>query len=255
LVSRVITTTPSLTLVNTDHGSYYEAGGGEIMVEAGQPVQPKVVADVHVGSNVTHGALWLGGTFTETLNFDPVVGGIVTTDPISNEPDFDQKGWVPSTPVGVLSRLEDRSQNLAENLIVIPAQFNAQLQRQRVYTQVLYQTYHAPASVTDFTSPEIQTVSVSSTLTVTVKALDASDVVRVPVLWRAEGEYSWHILDLQAGSNQTWSGQIPYTGSKNVLFLVQALDGVGNVTLLDDNGYEFTITQGADGIYLPLIVK
>jgi hypothetical protein len=248
----VITTTPSLALVTTTNGSYYMAGNGDVAVTAGEPVQPQVVVEAHLAGTVVHGVLWLGGTFTRTTGFDPLVARLTSSDGTGTEPDFSAPGWTPPVPV-TLSRLEG-SAGLSEDLLSTPGQYDARLDQMRVYSQVLYQTYHAPESETDFTPPSITQVS-SDALTVSVRVSDASDVVRVPVLWRAEGETAWHLLDLQNAGGGTWSGAIPYPGDGPALYLVQALDGAGNVSFQDDAGYEFSTAVPGSDTYLPIIVK
>jgi hypothetical protein len=138
-------------------------------------------------------------------------------------------------------------------LLSTPGQYDARLEQMRIYSQVLHQTYHAPASETDFTPPSILQVS-SDALTVSVRVSDASGVVRVPLLWRA-GETTWRLLDLQKGGGDTWSGAIPYSGDGPALYLVQALDGAGNVSFQDDAGYEFSTGAAGGSTYLPIITK
>jgi len=252
LSSQVITTTPSLSLSTTANGSYYQAGGGGVAVIAGAPVQPQVVVTgLNRTGEVLHGVLWLGGAFTETTGFDPVIAGLAgNNQTLASEPNFAMSGWVPSTPGGMLSRLGDD-----ERLISIPAQYNADLDIQRLYDEVLYQSYHAPESETDFTAPRILSV-VNADLTLATWAEDDSGIARVVALWRERGEYRWHLLELSAGAG-VWRGEIPYSGSADVLYLVQALDGAGNVSLVDDGGVEFVIGQSVSGggVYLPLIIK
>lgn len=75
------------------------------------------------------------------------------------------------------------------------------------------------------------------------------------MLWRTRSDRAWRLLDLaRAGKQNAWSGIVPYPGSDEVLFFVQALDGAGNTTLLDDNGREFTLTR-AGALYLPIIIQ
>jgi hypothetical protein len=247
-----------LTLTETDNGDYFEAGGGELSVSAGQPVQPQVVTGVSVKDTVVHGALWLGGKFSETTNFDPLIASMVSSADTSNEPDLTISGWIPSTPVGVVSRLKGSDGQLVENLITVPAQFNNDQRTLRTYSTVLYQTYHAPANVSDFSTPQFISVS-TNTLTVTVRVKDDSGIIRVPVLWRTQNQNQWNLLDLQKTGNETWSAVIPYQQTagerKAVLYLVQALDGAGNVAMMDNNGYEFVIGPGPTTNYLPLIIK
>jgi len=63
-------------------------------VTAGQPVQPQVVVEAHLTGTVVHGVLWLGGTFTQTAGFDPLVARLASGDSVT-WPGFDAGGWAP----------------------------------------------------------------------------------------------------------------------------------------------------------------
>jgi len=71
----------------------------------------------------------------------------------------------------------------------------------------------------------------------------------------SRGETTWHLLDLQRNAaGDVWTGDIPYSGDGRVLYLVQALDGAGNTSFMDDAGYEFTTAAGQE-VYLPVVIK
>jgi hypothetical protein len=92
-------------------------------------------------------------------------------------------------------------------------------------------------------------------VTFQVLAQDDSGVERVVVTYSKDGE-NWESLDLTYDSEGGyWEGQLtdPVLSGGEVSYFVQAVDGVGNVSMSANKGLFFEPEEHS--LYLPLIMR
>jgi hypothetical protein len=59
-----------------------------VYVAGGRPIQPRASYNVHIADTIAHGALLVGGTVTERVDFDPFVSRVLTGEQyIMTEPE------------------------------------------------------------------------------------------------------------------------------------------------------------------------
>ena len=121
---------------------------------------------------VTRGVLMLGGTFSDTPNFDPVIIGIVPEDSESlpaNELRFDVPQWYTLIPA-TISRFWDIDEGkFSQDVVVVPGQFHATstsaspktVGTMRLYSRLQLLVYEAPAIEPDYQSPGVWDVDAS----------------------------------------------------------------------------------------------
>jgi hypothetical protein len=163
--------------------------------------------------------------------------------------------------------------------VIVPGQFRATTTDlpttgvQRLYTDLEFEVYHAPFTVTDFIAPSVRNVrAISSTQSLRFEIWvdddadspeDTGEVARVIVLYRHEGENAWSKAELtylgknEAGIGIAEGSVSPITGP--IEYFVQAVDDSGNVILSLDHGMPFTkvetLEQPNPTIYLPLVMR
>ena len=79
-------------------GDYYTIlGENDLLVAGLRPVQPRTSRNVHVLDTTAHGALMVGGAFTEELGINPVTSRIVTDELyIETEFSYPMGAWYPA---------------------------------------------------------------------------------------------------------------------------------------------------------------
>jgi len=169
----VVTTAHHLSLDYIKHvtpqGAYYTVEGeGDAHIAGGRPIAPRISTDVQIPGAIAHGALLVGGTFSDTVNFDPVVSRIVTEETyIETEPDFPSPAWEPAQ-IGAINRFLSIEGKAYASLVIVPGQFRATTNDhptvgiQRLYTDLQFEVYHAPFTATDFIAPNIWNVAPSA---------------------------------------------------------------------------------------------
>jgi hypothetical protein len=157
--------------------------------------------------------------------------------------------------VGVVNRFLSIDEGFRERLVVVPGQFRVApgtttTGTQRLYSDLQYQVYHAPYTVTDFVAPsiwQVEAISTSLFLRLRVRVEDdAGDVARVVVLYREEGDMSWTKAELpyDAVSRLAEAFLTPVAGP--IYYFAQAVDSAGNVALALDHGNPFTGPEDGD---------
>lgn len=230
---------------------------------AGEPVQPRFFADAaSLTGGSLHGAVFLGGTYSDTMAFDPVMAlaynEYVTA---TAEPSFSAAGWYPATPFQV--RAGGLVSGGADTLVAVLGQYNGETGTERVYDQMSFDTYYSLSA--DVTPPVISHIdSVLAPGTgdghLKVEASDASGILRVIVAY-TDGAGVWHSRDLVYDAAMVrWTGVVSAT--TETLTFIQVVDGAGNVaTDLNKGAYHaFTVPlplvdSGLDRVYLPLVLK
>ena len=274
--SSLLTSTLALSFSFEEHvvdgiGNYYTvAGETDTYVAGGRPIQPRIAYNVHLADTMIHGALLVGGTFTEVNNFDPLVSQVLTDELyIQDEPLFDSDYWYP-VGQGTINRFLSIDAQLDEQLVVVPGQFKAagdgaMVGTERLYTNLQYEIFHAPLDNSDFEAPRIWHVRARRNgdqveFSVVVED-DIGATPRVVVLYYELPSMTWQKLELTYHPNsQMAMGSV--TATNEVMgYFVQAVDGNGNVMVALDHGNEWLLTGGPTPPppvfynYLPFIHK
>ena len=238
-------------------GTYYTIQGENGLLSTGsRPLLPLTTRNFSSVTDVAHGVLMLGGTFTDSPNFDPII-----TEFITQEVTLDAEGFY---PVQQLYPLSPASMNrfltgddISQRLVVVPAQFQTTntitptVGTLRLYDSLDLLVYTASFTETDFLPPNVWSVTANAAATVdfTVELSDKeAGVYRTVVLYRDTAVSSWSNLDLtyDAGTGLA-TGSIPLP-SGTIEYFVQAVDNAGNVALVLDHGLPFRILSAtADG--------
>ena len=275
----VTSTTPSsfgdLGVGGLDYGmagAFGETTGGDgtaldldgwSQFSAGQPVQPRFFANVlPSATGALHGALFLGGTYSDTPAFNPVIAlpfnEYVTS---TAEPSFGASGWYPPVPFQIQA---SRSvSTTAQTLSTVLGQYDGGSGTERVYSQMSFGTYFSASP--DTTPPIIDRVDgvVTQTLSsglIKVEAIDISGITRVVVAYTA-GDGTWYSKDLTFDAAKLkWTGTIPYTAETR--YFAQVVDGAGNVAVDDNKGLYLPLSlpvpliePGEVKVYLPVVMK
>jgi hypothetical protein len=225
------------------------------MANAGLPVEPLTSLDLTSAITVAHGVLLLGGTFSDTTGFQPVVTNPIT-DQIypgeSTEAVYPVAQWLPVLPAGI-NRFQDIHGLEHQKLLLTPGQFqatsstNVTLGTQRLYSSLHVQVLSTPLSATDYTRPTIGGIQAAPVAGGGVQfqvqtSDDSGTVQRVVLLYMPVGGTSWSELDLAWDPvSGLATGVAPqFTGP--LLFFVQAVDPSGNVAVALNNGRPFQTT-------------
>ncbi|MCO6452552.1 MAG: hypothetical protein J5I90_17360, partial [Caldilineales bacterium] len=235
---------PILQRIDTPKGSYFSGDDG-YQALLYNPIQPRMAIDVSLDddSRVAHGALFLSAQYTDLPDWDPVIT-MPVTETVRYEPQFIFNGWQPEsmarlnrflTPSGILERLVlTLGQFLHTGVVEGENSTRYVVGLERRYDQVEYEVYHSDS--TDFLPPTIMQVNTVreaaennlETMRFAVRAADPSGVVRVVVTY-TDGGGVWQSLDLSFDeATNRWAGMLENL-DREIVFLVQAVDGAGNV--------------------------
>jgi hypothetical protein len=138
-------------------------------------------------------------------------------------------------------------------VVVLAGQYRGEDARQRVYGEVEVTVYASDAS--DWLTPTVVGVSQvvdGTSATVVVTATDSVSVCRVVVAY-TDGESEWKSVDLTASGGDTWQGELEVM--EKVEYLVQVVDGAGNVTVDDNDGSYYTVVSSGHRVYLPVVLR
>jgi parallel beta-helix repeat protein len=227
---------------------------GEIEVNEGQPIQPRTSLSVVLTDTMARGAVFEGGRYQIFHNFDPVVTRVITEEiRRREEPSFDFKEWTPST--WELINSVRTPEGWQQQLVVIPAQYKATTDYEGVERRFEVMTYTVYYSMTKDTIPPsiwvVRQMVDTEMITVEVEVTDFSGVARVVAAYTT-GDGVWRTVDLaQSPDPNTWVGLLP--SRAGLEYLVQVVDGGGNVAISDNKGRYFGLPPCQ--MYLPLVVR
>ena len=264
---------PSFVQRVTDRGTYWTSDDGALAV-ADRPLQPRVSREVTAEVPVpggdprllaAHGVLVTRLAGAETHEVDAVFARPVT-GPAGGGAERVSTGTVfPALPA-MLTTYDDPGGpagpdpdriGIRQHLVVTPGQFTGDSSPEAAGrgTQVLYRDvgvrvlYASRAAAGDWTVPAVgapsgrlgRSPTGAPQATVTVAAADASNIQRVLVLYRRDGKASFEALDLRLSSGTAargvWSGTVALPpGTPAFEYLVQVVDGAGNVAALSGKG-------------------
>jgi hypothetical protein len=224
-------------------------------VAGGRPIQPRATYNVHVPDTIIHGALMLGGTFTDVTNFNPYVSQVLTDEQyIQDEPLFDVDYWYP-VGVGTINRFLNLDGQSDEQLVVVPGQFKANANSnptrgsERLYSDLQFEIFHGTEDNSDFEPPHIWHVAAQRAAGHQVQFSiavgdDIGATPRVVVLYRELPSTTWQKVELTYDPTQQRATGIVPAAAETMAYFVQAVDSNGNVTLALNHGNEWLLTGG-----------
>ncbi len=229
----------------------YITGPDGVVTAPGEPTLPLLSTDVTVTGQVLRGVGFLGGSFNDEggkipLTGDPGTDQNGTHAPFASSTFFPEKPWTVNYFPGLAN------QSTATQLLLTPAQYKTDApgtDLQRQFTSLGLRLFYSsnidsPALAAP---PSISRVDASSdangvAFKVQVVGDPSAGIQDVWVTWRplsGNGSNEWTSLDLAQGKDDptSWTGSLP-AGTGPIEFMVQAVNGVGLVTL-DDNAGAF----------------
>ena len=250
------------TVTPPEGGTYYEVNNSTLeQTTAGFPIEPLSSIDVTIpGANgglasVAHGALITGLSSTDYGDFTP---SIAEADSDSSGPENQISQYETSFPA-TLQRVATYQlfnatgapvTHQAVDLITgqfIPDPNNPGTGNQRLFTDVSANVEYTPPSDTQFTPPTIDEAtgvvsgSTAAFNVVTTPAPGGAPVKEVLVLFTdSANPGTWTPVTLSQGADGAWTGGAPAPASGQIDYIVQAVDGDGNVSMDSDKGVEFT---------------
>ena len=253
------------TVTPPEGGTYYEVNNSTLeQTTAGFPIEPLSSIDVTVpGANgglasVAHGALITGLTSTDVGDFTP---SIAEADSDTSGPENQISQYETSFPA-TLQRVATYQlfsatgapvTHQAVDLITgqfVPDPNNPGTGNQRLFTNVAASVEYTPPSDTHFTPPTINEatgVAVGSTAAfnvVTTPAPGGSPVKEVLVLFTdTANPGTWTPVTLTQGADGSWTGGAPAPADGEISYIIQAVDGDGNVAMDSNKGIEFNQVQ------------
>jgi hypothetical protein len=249
-------------ITETDHGTVMDLDDWALF-PAGEPIQPHFFADVSspdVGS--LHGVVLVSGVYSEVQNFDPVIA-LAYNEYVTEtgEPSFSAAGWYPGVPFGV--RSSQSISTTSEMVVSALGQYNSTAQAEWLYEQMTFDSYFSESPDTVLPAiTHIDGVLKEATASghLKVEAADASGILRVVVAY-TDGQGQWLSRDLAFDAAKVkWTGVI--SGTAETRFIVQVVDGAGNVTVSDNKGRYHRlllplplIEAAPERLYLPLVTK
>jgi hypothetical protein len=95
-----LTSLSIMSRIRPDRGTYYTIQGETgLYLEGNRPVLPLTTRNLDSSTNAVRGVMYLGGTFTELTNYDPVIQALIfeNSDEITGEGRYDFPHWYPVT--------------------------------------------------------------------------------------------------------------------------------------------------------------
>ena len=291
-----VTVTPHLTMHTTTvqnvannnssvNTTYYSGDNGTV-IEPYQPVLPLENEDVSVPGQSLRGALFLGGSYTDTSGIVPLTGAPATEirgvdTGFSSTTFFPEKPWT----INYYNALDGNSGG-ATQLMVTPVQHTsdpspATTDTRRTFNSMNFKLFYSAntstygtggSAVTPALTSAPSIVSVESTLSpdgtgidicATIGAQPSSGVQQAVVTYTdpTAASPTWSSATLTSSGCNTaddwfatptdsssFGGTIPLAGltASNVQFLVQAVSGTGLVSTDDNLGAYFSLTPPRD---------
>ncbi|MCA9956392.1 MAG: hypothetical protein KC434_16805, partial [Anaerolineales bacterium] len=250
-------------------GNYYTlVGKDDVYVAGGKPIQPLSSASVSQSGNIAHGALMVGGSFTEIPNFNPAISQLITEEVgiLPEEPLFPLDYWYP-VALGSINRYLSIDGESVERLVMIPGQFsgtggvNQTIGTQRLYNNLQFEVYHTPFESEDFIAPSIWNVwaeRVANQVTFHVQVTDDSGAMhRVVMLYRELPSTTWKLAELTYDpQTQVATGLVSVPMNTEIEYFAQAVDPSGNVSVALSYGVPYFASKASPAfIYLPVAIK
>ena len=245
--------------ITTPEGTFYTLDG-TVSGGDGEPVEPLFRAGVEYSGTQAHGVVFAGGAYTVEMA-TPALQVLVTTT-ASYEPgrapaDFTAPDWHPLVFFDL--RRVELARGDQETLLATAGQFNPNLSagNRRTYHGLVFDVYYHDTS-DDWTPPEttyMHSVLAGAQAHILVKATDESGIQDV-VVAHTDGTGVWGSTALANDGCCVWSGV--FTATPGTDFMVQVVDGAGNVTV-QNNGNQYFHPgdhfQGGPDVYLPVALR
>jgi hypothetical protein len=149
-------------------GTYYTIAGEDGLLSTGaRPLLPQTTRNFSSLTQLAHGVLLTGGSFTEIPDFDPVIVNIVAQEVAldsDGEGIYLSEGLYPATPVA-LNRFFTADGAMKQRVVIEPGQYQSTSLGQsssgilRLYDSLDLIVYADPGSQTDFVAPFVWQVS------------------------------------------------------------------------------------------------
>jgi len=205
-----------------------------LWVKSGWPAQP--LERIEMSGGYVHGVLFAGGIYSDVVGVEPFVplaeNEVVGEDPTTYYPLY---GWAPAR-LPVMISLDAHTQSV----LAVAGQYR--LGVLRLYPEMTVYIYKSYAE--DTQPPrvlDVEQVSAQDVVTVTVAAQDeGSSIHEVWVTYtedRVGGQGRWQSVALRHKEGKVWQGTVPIT--RPIRYMVQVVDGAGNVAVADNDGAYF----------------
>ena len=236
---------------NTPEGSYYTLDG-DYHRSDNSPLEPRRFVQPRVNGGLLHGAIFRGGVYSDVSAYDPVVAAAaIITAGVSAEGTVTAPNWFPAIPFQVLN-VNPTTDGNQESLVVQFGQFRPADRRHRLFSQMSFDLFYSGQD--DFTPPIVTVTGrlYGEMLEVRAVATDTSGIHGVWVTFTA-GDGHWRSVGMVRGKDPAlWQALL--SPSAGLEYIVQVVDGAGNVAVADNDGRYYTVPQ-AYRFYLPLLLR
>jgi hypothetical protein len=230
----------------TTYGVYYSLLE-ETQAWPGRPIQPSGAFTLSaINGDEPRGQLLISAEYEDHGNFDPVVAMMLTQDSMP-EPAFSAQGWFPSK-LWAINTFGDQDRST-----IVAGQFNPQTEVERLYTDMVFETYYyspdGSESDSDFEPPVIWGLSAEEDSLGNpnfIASVDGAERVLVTCAVPGTGNFGSLIsLDLRNDGSEDpsiWTySQDGLTGPTECAgateYFLQAMDGAGNVSVASKEGF------------------
>ena len=247
-----------LALVKTANGSYYQVNGATPYNPGTQateyrPIEPLVTSPATEPGLTPHGALVTALSSTDSPDPTPAYS-LPTAGSANANPPLVGDAAFPGTlqRVSTYGTFTAKGTGTAAQLDLVAGQFLPSRAApgtgtERLFNSISAEVYYLPGTspfAADFTPPTIDSTQSSASSSATsfeVQVSPASAPVRQVVVLYTDGVKpgTWTALNLSSSNGQTWTGSGTATPSGQVQYIVQALDGAGNVAVSNNEGTAF----------------
>jgi hypothetical protein len=239
-----------MSRVVTADGVYYLLDGHAHAVP-GQPVQPLLYTDVTATGWPARSVIFREGEYETLGDFDPVIASPVN-DYLTQttEAAFDEPGWYPGVPVGLQNQGERTS------MVAQMGQCDPSAGQARLYSSMELDLYYSLSA--DQTPPQFTVVDglhdrATGRVTLKVGATDPAGVQRAVATY-TRGDGRWDSMELSFDADlHKWTGS--FAGDRNSHYLVQVMDGAGNLAQATNKGLYYAPAAPAVSVYLPLVLR
>lgn len=233
-------------------GTYYTLDG-EYQIGHNNPLEPRRFVEPHVSGGMLHGATFRGGIYSDTEDFDPVIAtASIITGGVGGEGVVTATNWYPAIPFRVLN-IHPSLESRKESFVVQFGQFRPADDKLRLFSRMSFDLFYSTSE--DFTPPS---VVVSSSLRggrllqVQAVATDISGIHAALVAFSANDGHWRFIKMIREEGSDVWRALVPV--SSGLEYIVQVVDGAGNVTI-DDNAGLYHRTPYTHKVHLPLVLR
>ena len=233
-----VTVTPTFSLARGPDGDfYYVYDPGGVEAHSGYPIQPKLPPDLAVGFGVGYrGVALIDAAYEDVPDFDAAVGR-ADSQGLSDPTILYLSGvWFPGRLV--VFHPAEQPGEMAKPVLVM-GQYLASARVQRLYHGMHLEVY---GSGSDDREPptvgDVHAISGGGAISVTAYITDTSGIYQAMATY-TDQKGTWRSVPMhKANDTSVWEGVIPV--GDRVQFVVQAVDGAGNVAWEDNGGLYYS---------------